>query len=307
MDKLDRRSLLRALAAIGAGALVAPRTAAAQSSPLLTRKIPSSGEALPLIGLGTWVVFNVGSDPVAREQRTRVLRDFFSAGGRLIDSSPMYGSSQEVIGHGLTRLGRPAALFSADKVWTGSGPRGPAQIEASRRAWTVPRFDLLQVHNLVAWKEHLPALFAMKAAGRVRYVGVTTSHGRRHDDLEVIMRTHLLDFVQVTYNVVDREVEQRILPLARERGIAVLINRPFQEGALIRRLDQAALPAWARELDCTGWPQFLLKFIVSHPAVTCAIPATTNPAHVVENMGASRGRMPSEADRRRMIEHIRSV
>jgi diketogulonate reductase-like aldo/keto reductase len=192
-------------------------------------------------------------------------------------------------------------------VWTGSGPRGPAQIEASRRAWTVPRFDLLQVHNLVAWKEHLPALFAMKAAGRVRYVGVTTSHGRRHEDLEMIMRRQPLDFVQVTYNVVDREVEQRILPLARERGIAVLINRPFQEGALIRRLDKAALPAWARELDCTGWPQFLLKFIVSHPAVTCAIPATTNPAHVVENMSASRGRMPSEADRRRMIEYIRSV
>lgn len=307
MDTLDRRSLLRALAAIGAGALLAPRTSAAQSNPLLTRKIPSSGEALPLIGLGTWVVFNVGSDPVAREQRTRVLRDFFTAGGRLIDSSPMYGSSQEVVGHGLTRLGRPAALFSADKVWTGSGPRGPVQIEASRRAWTVPRFDLLQVHNLVAWKEHLPALFAMKAAGRVRYVGVTTSHGRRHDDLEVIMRSQPLDFVQVTYNVVDREVEQRILPLARERGIAVLINRPFQEGALIRRLDKAALPAWARELDCTGWPQFLLKFIVSHPAVSCAIPATTSPAHVVENMGASRGRMPSEADRRRMIEYIRSV
>lgn len=307
MHPLDRRALLRAFAALGAGALLAPRIAPAQSNPLLTRKIPSSGEALPLIGLGTWVVFNVGSDPVAREQRTRVLRDFFSAGGRLIDSSPMYGSSQEVIGHGLTRLGRPAALFSADKVWTGSGPRGPAQIETSRRAWTVPRFDLLQVHNLVAWKEHLPALFAMKAAGRVRYVGVTTSHGRRHDDLELIMRTQPLDFVQVTYNVVDREVEQRILPLARERGIAVLINRPFQEGALIRQLDRATLPAWARELDCNGWPQFLLKFIVSHPAVTCAIPATTNPAHVVENMGASRGRMPSEAERRRMIEYIRSV
>ena len=307
MDRLDRRSLLRAFAALGAGTLLPPRIAPAQSNPLLTRKISSSGEALPLIGLGTWVVFNVGSDPVAREQRTRVLRDFFSAGGRLIDSSPMYGSSQEVIGHGLTRLGRPAALFSADKVWTGSGPRGPAQIEASRRAWTVPRFDLLQVHNLVAWKEHLPGLFAMKAAGRVRYVGVTTSHGRRHDDLEVIMRSQPLDFIQVTYNVVDREVEQRILPLARERGIAVLINRPFQEGALIRRLDKAPLPVWARELDCTGWPQFLLKFIVSHPAVTCAIPATTNPAHVVENMGASRGRMPSEADRRRMIEYIRSV
>ena len=307
MDTLDRRALLRALAALGAGALLDPWTAGAQANSLLTRKIPSSGEALPLIGLGTWVVFNVGSDPVAREQRTRVLRDFFSAGGRLIDSSPMYGSSQEVIGHGLTRLGRPAALFSADKVWTGSGPRGPAQIETSRRAWTVPRFDLLQVHNLVAWKEHLPALFAMKAAGRVRYVGVTTSHGRRHDDLELIMRTQPLDFVQVTYNVVDREVEQRILPLARERGIAVLINRPFQEGALIRQLDRATLPAWARELDCTGWPQFLLKFIVSHPAITCAIPATTNPAHVVENMGASRGRMPSEADRRRMIEYIRSV
>lgn len=304
---IDRRSLLRTLAAAGAAALLGPRIARAQAAPLLTRKVRSSGEELPLIGLGTWVVFNVGSDRVARDARTAVLRSFFSAGGRLIDSSPMYGSSQEVIGYGLSRLGRPPGLFSADKVWLSSGLRAAVQIEASRRAWTVPRFDLLQVHNLLAWEEHLPRLFAMKAARQVRYIGVTTSHGRRHADLERIVRKEPLDFVQVTYNIVDREVEDRILPLARERGIAVIINRPFQEGALLRRLRNARLPAWAGELDCSGWPQFLLKFIVSHPAVTCAIPATTSAAHVVENLGAARGRLPTEVERRRMVEYVRTL
>ena len=164
------------------------------------------------------------------------MRAFFAAGGRLIDSSPMYGSSQDVVGEGLQALGMPAALFSADKVWTSSG--GAAQVETSRRLWRVPRFDLLQVHNLLAWEEQLPMLQAMKQAGRVRYVGITTSEGRRHRDVEQIMRGHRLDFVQLTYNPVDREPEQRLLPLARERGIAVLANRPFQQGALLRALQR---------------------------------------------------------------------
>jgi diketogulonate reductase-like aldo/keto reductase len=305
--RLDRRSLLRALAAAGAAALLRPGRAIAQSTPLLTRRIPSTGEELPLVGLGSWGTFNVGEDRAARDACAAVMWGFFDAGGRLIDCSPMYGSSQPVIGYGLEQLRMPARLFSADKVWTSSGDEGSAQIEASRRAWGVPRFDLLQVHNLLAWEEHLPTLFAMKAAGKLRYVGITTSHGRRHAEFERVMRSQPLDFVQFSYNILDREVEDRLLPLARERGMAVIVNRPFQRGDLIRRYAGTRLPAWAADIDCTSWPQFLLKFIVSHPAVTCAIPATSSVAHVVENLGAARGRLPDEALRRRMIEFVRSV
>jgi diketogulonate reductase-like aldo/keto reductase len=219
----------------------------------------------------------------------------------MIDSSPMYGSSQPVIGEGLAKLQPGARLFSADKVWTSSD--GAAQIAESRRLWRVQRFDLLQVHNLLAWERQLPLLFEMKRRGEIRYVGVTTSEGRRHAEVEKIMRSHPLDFVQATYNILDRELEQRILPLARERGIAVIANRPFREGALIDAMKRHPLPPWAAEIDCANWAQYLLKFIVSHPAVTCAIPATSSVAHVRENMGAARGRLPDEALRRRMAEH----
>lgn len=306
---LSRRSLLGSLAA-GTFAMLAPgspsmRTASAAPAPgpLLTRPIPSSGEALPLVGLGSWITFNVGDDPVARDASAAVMRAFFEGGGRMIDSSPMYGSSQAVIGYGLAKLGMPAAVFSADKVWTGSGRRGPDQIEESRRRWGVSRFDLLQVHNLLAWEEHLPTLFAMKEAGRLRYVGVTTSEGRRHDELEAIMRKEPLDFIQVTYNLIDREVEDRILPLAQDRGMAVIVNRPFRQGALIRAIEGRPLPDWAAEIDAANWAQLLLKFIVSHPAVICAIPATTRVDHVEENIGASYGRLPDGALRARMIAY----
>src|SRR3712207_3840765 len=211
------------------GPRLAPRAQALQP---VTRRIPSTGELIPAVGLGTWITFNVGDDPVLREECAAVMAAFFEAGGRVIDSSPMYGSSQAVIGYGLGKLGRPPGLFSADKVWTSSGADGPGQIEESRARWGVPRFDLLQVHNLLAWEDHLETLFAMKAEGRVRYVGITTSEGRRHDEVEGIMASRPLDFVQVTYNVLDREVEARILPLARERGIAVIANRPFRQGEL---------------------------------------------------------------------------
>jgi diketogulonate reductase-like aldo/keto reductase len=177
-------------------------------------------------------------------------------------------------------------------------------MEESRRRWGVPRFDLMQVHNLLSWQAHLPVLFDMKAAGEVRYVGITTSEGRRHREIEEVMRAHPIDFVQVTYNVLDREVEERILPLARDRGIAVIANRPFREGALIRSVARHPLPAWAGEIGCANWAQVLLKFIVSHPDVTCAIPATSSGAHVRENMGAARGRLPDAAMRRRMIDHV---
>ena len=313
-DTLTRRAFLASLAAAGAGSVLRPSIAAAYpgpaaaaSGPMLTRPVPSTGEKVPLVGLGSWITFNVGDDIAGRDSCAEVMRAFFHEGGRLIDSSPMYGSSQEVIGYGLRKIGNPSQLFAADKVWISSAARGPEQIEESRRRWGIPRFDLLQVHNLMSWEEHLPKLFAMKAAGRLRYVGVTTSDGRRHDEIERIMRSQPLDFVQISYNVLDREVEERILPLARERRIGVICNRPLRRGDLIRKVERSALPAWAAEIDCANWAQILLKFIVSHPAVVCAIPATSRADHVRENVGASYGRLPDEAMRRRIVAHVEKL
>lgn len=301
----ERRTLLRALLAGSGMALSGPLLAA--PGPLLTRPVPSSGEPLPVVGLGSWITFNVGDDPAARARATEVVRAFFEGGGRLIDSSPMYGSAQATIGHALAQLKQPKALFSADKVWIGAGARGPAQIEASRAFWGVPRFDLLQVHNLLAWEEHLRTLQRLKASGRLRYVGITTSEGRRHGELIKIMETQPLDFVQISYNVLDREVEERILPLARARRIAVIVNRPFRQGDLTEALAGKPLPGWAAEIGCTSWGQALLKFIVSHPDVTCAIPATSNPAHARENMLAARGPMPDQALRQRIALDVKRL
>ncbi len=257
------------------------------------------------IGLGSWGTFNVGNDPAGRANALAVIRAFFTEGGNLIDSSPMYGSSNEVIGAALGQLAYPKPLFSAEKVWT-SGD-GAAQIEDTRKRWGLPRFDLIQVHNLTDWETKLPLLFEMKAAGRLGFVGITTSHGRRHDELERIMRTQPIDFVQLTYNLRDREPEQRLLPQALERGIRVICNRPFQRKELLDWAMRHQLPPWAKDIDCTSWAQVLLKFIVSHPAVTVAIPATSQVVHLKENMGAARGILPDAAFRRRMVRFVEAL
>jgi diketogulonate reductase-like aldo/keto reductase len=207
-----------------------------------------------------------------------------------------------VVGDALAQLHARDRVFAADKVWTSAD--GAAQAEASRKLWQVVRFDLLQVHNLLAWQTQLPLIESMKAQGRVRYAGITTSEGRRHDEMERIMRSHALDFIQLTYNPVDREAEQRILPIARERGIAVIANRPFQQGALLRRLAREPLPGWASEIGCRSWAQLVLKFIVSHPAITCAIPATSRVDHVRENLAAATGALPDDAMRRRIGDAV---
>ncbi len=304
---MDRRKFLTA-AVFGLGAVFNPltRLSAAATSPLL-KYIPSTGERIPAVGMGSSITFNVGEDPIARMKLTDVLRVFFELGGGMIDSSPMYGSSEAVIGHGLKQLGFPPGLFSATKVWSASGEDGAEEIEASRHLWRVNGFDLLQVHNLLAWEEHLETLFAMKTEGSVRYVGITTSHGRRHRDLVRIMELYPIDFVQASYNILDREVESRILPLARERGIAFIANRPFQRGMLIERMKRFPLPNWASEFDCNTWAAFLLKFIVSHPDVTCVIPATSRVDHMQENMAALVGGQPDAGMRRRMIEHVEEL
>jgi diketogulonate reductase-like aldo/keto reductase len=293
----------RAAVALLAGAALPLR---AQPAPA-TRAIPSSGERIPAVGLGSWITFNVGRDRALRDNCIAVMKAFFDDGGRLVDSSPMYGSSQDVIGEGLARLARAGTVFSAEKVWTGSGSGGAAQIEATRRLWGLPRFDLLQVHNLLAWREHLATLQAMKAARQLRYVGITTSHGRRHGELEAILQTEKLDFVQLSYSPVDREVEQRLLPLAQARGVAVIVNRAFQEGALLRALQRHPVPAWAAEIDCAAWAPLVLKFVLSHPAVTCVIPATTKVAHVRQNLAAASGRLPDARMRERIAAHIQAL
>jgi diketogulonate reductase-like aldo/keto reductase len=303
---LDRRALLRGLAGAGAAAALAPARGAAQA-PVLTRPIPASGEAVPLVGLGTWITFNVGDDDALRAERAEVVRTFFEQGGTVIDSSPMYGTSEAVIGDCLKRISHEGPLFSATKVWTPLKWFGPGQMAESRELWGVPRFDLMQIHNLLSWEGHLETLLEDKAAGRIRYVGITTSHGRRHDELERIMATQPLDFVQFTYNVLDREAEARLLPLAAERGQAVLINRPFRQKQLFRMFGQHPLPEWAGEIGCANWAQFFLKFIVAHPAVTCAIPATSRVDHMAENMGALYGPLPDQAMRARMVRYVESL
>ena len=295
---------MQGVVATAAGAVL-PGHARAQDP--ITKPMPSTGERLPAVGLGSWITFNVGNDAKLKDECAAVIAAFFAAGGRMIDCSPMYASSQPTIGYGLKKLGYPEALFSAEKVWISNPASGPGQIEQSRSLWGVKRFDLMQVHNLLSWEQHLHTLFAMKADGKLRYVGITTSEGRRHRDIERIMASQPIDFVQVTYNLLDREVEARILPLARERGIAVIINRPFREGQLLRQIERKPLPAWAAETGAASWAQFILKFIVSHPAVTCVIPATTRVDHVRENMAAATGTLPDEGLRRRMADYVRQL
>jgi len=302
----SRRRFLQ-LMGLGVSGLIAPGFTQAGTGALITKPIPSSNERIPVIGLGSSRTFNVGDDPLALDNVAEVMGHFFNAGGKLIDSSPMYGSSQAAIGYGLQKLAKTKDVFSADKVWTGNAALGPEQMEQSRQYWKLDSFDLMQVHNLVAWQEHLKTLYRMKQKGEIRYVGITTSHGRRHDELEYIMKTQSLDFVQFSYNILDREAEQRLLPLAKKRGIAVIINRPFQRGDLIDELKNKPLPKWANTIGCTSWPPFLLKFIVSHPAVTCAIPATSQVDHVKENMAACFSPMPDQAMRARMIDYVEKI
>ncbi|MBT8438398.1 MAG: aldo/keto reductase, partial [Gammaproteobacteria bacterium] len=273
-----------------------------------SRRIPSSSESIPVVGIGSWLVFAI--DPENHEQlasRQAVIREFLSKGGGVIDSSPMYGVAQDVIGRSLKAINDHSGLFAATKVWTRGNRQGLLQMEDSRLLWGLPRLDLMQVHNLVDWENHLPNLYEMKAEGQIRYVGVTTSHGRRHKELVDIMQSQPLDFVQFTYNILDREAEQLLLPLAADRGIAVIINRPFQRGRLFKKFARYELPVWAPEIDCQNWAQFFLKFIISHPAVSCAIPATSRVDHLQQNMGAAYGRLPDQSMRTKMLDYVKSL
>ncbi len=290
---MDRRRALGFLAA-GFSALAPPVGAEGAG---IERAIRSSGERLAPLGLGTWLTFDV-SDAGQRRARGEILREFFDLGGRLVDSSPMYGASEETIGAAMPA--NAARLFSASKVWTVGALAGRRQLENSRALWRVKRFDLLQVHNLLDWETHLATLRRMKDEGRVRYIGVTTSHGRRHDLAEKIMREEKIDFVQFTYNVNDRSAEP-LFAVAADRGIAVIVNRPFDGGGLFGAKTAKPLPGWGAELGCSTWAGGFLKFVLSQPAATCAIPATSKLAHLRENMRAMAGPLPDATMRTRIV------
>ena len=270
---------------------------------MLTRPIPASQEPLPVVGLGTWQTFDVGPDRQALDQRKEILRVLFEAGGRVIDSSPMYGRAEEVVGTLLAEMKAHDKAFLATKVWTSGEAAGVEQMNASFAKLQAPTIDLMQIHNLVDWRTHLRTLCAWKEKGRFRYIGITHYTTSALDDLAAVIRTEPIDFVQVAYSIDVREPESRLLPLAAERGVAVLVNRPFSSGGLFSRARGKSLPEWAAEFDCASWGQFFLKFILGHPAVTCVIPGTAKPEHMRDNIGAGLGRHPDAAQRRRMTAY----
>lgn len=299
--KLTRSALL----SLTGSSLLAGRHVAAQPAVQMNRrKIPSSGELLPVVGVGTWRTFDVGSKPEDRASVAEVLRVLFEAGGSVIDTSPMYGAAEAVVGSLLAAAGSRSKAFIATKVWTSGRDSGISQMQASMRLLRTDRIDLMQIHNLVDWRAHLPTLRAWKDEGRIRYLGVTHYTQSAHDELERVMRAEKWDFVQLNYALDDRAVEQRLLPLAAERGIAVIVNQPFGGGGLLRKLSAHKLPDWAGEIGVTSWAQLLLKFVLANPAVTCVIPGTGKPEHMKDNLQAGFGTYPDAALLKRMVAEI---
>jgi len=290
-----------------AGAALLGRPAAAQptaGSRMHQRKIPSSGEMLPVVGCGTWRTFDVGGKPADRAPLAEVLKVLFDSGGSVIDSSPMYGAAEGVVGDLLAAAGTRDRAFIATKVWTSGRDNGIAQMKKSMALLKTDRLDLMQIHNLVDWRVHLPTLRAWKTEGRIRYLGVTHYTQSAHEELEAVLRAEKWDFVQINYALDDRAVERRLLPAAAERGTAVIVNQPFGGGGLLRKLSGRKLPAWAAEIDCTSWAQILLKFVLANPAVTCVIPGTGKPEHIKDNVQAGLGAYPDAALLKRMVAEV---
>jgi len=299
---ITRRKALATLSAVG----MAPLAYAMKLSQagLLQRTIPSTGELLPAIGVGTWQTFDVGGSESDRNPLKEVLQKMIESGSKVIDSSPMYGHSEEVVGDLSTELNLNSKLFIATKVWTSGEEAGIRQMNQSFARLKRQKIDLMQVHNLVDWQTHMKTLRKWKEEGKIRYIGITHYIDSTHDTLADIITKNPIDFVQVNYNVSDTHAENRLFPTAQERKVAVIINRPFQEGALFDRVKGKTLPAWASEFDCKSWAQFFLKFILSHPAVTCAIPGTDKVSHLIDNLGAAVGRLPDEKQRAKMVEVV---
>ena len=303
----SRRHFCQALSAGAAVAAWARGGAARAETVMLKRKIPSSGEELPVIGLGTSGVFDVGGGSAERAPLTQVLKTLTDTGGSLLDTSPMYNRAEAVAGDLIAAQGMRDRMFIATKVWTRGKDAGLQQIETSMRLLKSPTLDLVQVHNLLDLQTQLANVRALKAQGKVRYTGITHYTVASHTDLESVIQREPVEFVQLNYSIVTRQAEQRLLPLAAERKVAVLVNRPFEDGALFARVRGKPLPAWAPEVDCETWAQFFLKFIVSHPAVTCVIPATARPEHMADNVRAGLGKMPDDKMRERMAAHVAAL
>jgi diketogulonate reductase-like aldo/keto reductase len=303
--RLSRRNWLKLAAALTLGGSMPAAARAADT--ILQRSIPKTGETIPAVGLGTWQAFDVAGDAAGTAEAREALKTLVELGGRVIDSSPMYGSAESVSGQLADELGVRAKLFVATKVWTSGKQAGIRQMEDSMRKLRVERLDLMQVHNLVDAPTHLATLREWKKAGRVRYLGVTHYHAGAHGDLERAIKPGDLDFVQVNYSLAEPEADRRLLAAAAASRTAVIVNRPFAEGAMFGRVRGKALPEWAKEIGCATWAQFFLKWILGHPAVTCAIPGTRNPKHVADNLGAASGPLPDEAMRKKMATHFASL
>lgn len=309
-SEMSRRDATRLIAQGAAGLLLSgpafasDRVEQASNVALVKRTIPSSGELLPVLGLGTWQAFDVGSTPSERQPVEEVLARFAKLGGRLVDSSPMYGRAEQVIGDIAAQLNLRSSLFLATKVWTTGKQQGIDSMERSFARLQARQIDLMQVHNLVDVQTQLATLRAWKEQGRVRYLGITHYVSSAYGEVVKLLRSEKLDFVQINYSLLEREAENQILPLAQDRGVAVIVNRPFGGGDLFARVRQKPLPEWAAEFDCHSWAQFLLKWIVAHPAVTCAIPATSNVRHLEDNLQGGVGRLPDAKLRQRMVEVV---
>jgi diketogulonate reductase-like aldo/keto reductase len=300
----SRRDVLKLAAAAALTTACRSRARASKSDDLITRPIPSTGEHIPAVGIGSWQTLDIDvSDAGERSPLTKVMRQFFAAGGTVIDSSPMYGRSEKAIGTILDDIGRKGDAFVATKVWTTGKSKGKKQMKSSIEKLG-GRVDLMQIHNLVDTDTHLDTLRGWKADGAIRYIGITHYQRSAFDELEKLIETHELDFVQLPYSISVREAEKRLLPVAADRGTAVLVMRPFEGGDLFSAVRGKDLPEWAADFDCSSWAQFFLKFLIGHPAVTCPIPATSKPKHLVDNMKACRGRVPDAAMRKKMIAHL---
>jgi diketogulonate reductase-like aldo/keto reductase len=280
--------------------------ALAQRTPTV-KKIPATGEPLPVVGLGTWQSFDVSADAAARGPLREVLQGLVRAGGRMVDSSPMYGAAESVVGDLVAGLGIRDKLFIATKVWTSGRAEGVRQMEISFRRLRTDRIDLMQVHNLLDVETHTGTLQDMKQRQKLRYIGITHSSASAHAEVERRLKAGQYDFVQINYSLGEPQAERRVLPLALEKRIAVIANRPFAEGALFRRVKGRPLPPWSTELGIESWAQYFLKWIVSHPAVTCAIPGTGNPKHMADNLAAGAGALPDQAARKRMADYFQSL
>jgi len=305
----SRRSFVKTGLAFGASMMLRPEYLSAQSQPLITKKIPSSGEAMPIIGIGTARRYEDVKNDSEKVPLRETIRQFQTLGGKVIDSSPSYGTAEAVVGELVDGLKVRDSLFLATKVSLRKGGReeGVQQIEASFKKLRTDKIDLLAVHNLLDTDTQLKTIRELKAAGRVRYVGITTSFDNQYAAFEQVMKKETLDFIQVDYALDNRDAGERIIPLAPDRGMGVMINLPFGRGRLFNAVQGKKLPEWASEFDCASWAQFFLKYIVSHPAITCAVPGMARPEYVVDNLGAARGRLPDAAMRKRMEQFIDNV